>query len=147
LAIVVGVGWVNKFELSTAFMIGHEKIDSDHASLVENLNEMSDAFVAGNVEGCLKEWQKFIAQLDQHFIDESEIMESFGFAEFGYIRDEHEDDHQKILARVKSMGKKNNTLDDWEACLFDMRNDLLSWILKHDLLFAEHLITIGYNEV
>jgi len=54
-------------------------------------------------------------------------------------------DHQKLLNHVQNMGKGCNTLTRWQDCLFEMRNDLLSWILREDLHFAEHLVTIGYN--
>lgn len=133
---------MNKFELSPVFLIGHEKIDSDHVLLVDILNEMVGSFILGSRDICLQKWRKFCEKLERHFTDEMDIMTGFG-----YSSDEHIKNHQKILARVKLMGKADNTLDDWEVCLFDMRNDLLSQILKHDLLFAEHLITIGYNEI
>ncbi len=132
---------MNKFDLSPVFLIGHEKIDSDHRELVSILNDMVDGFVAGDVRHCRKEWQKFCTKLEQHFIDETRVMD-----DFGYAGDDDEDDHQEILDHVNALGKRDNSLDDWEACLFEMRNHLLSWILKKDLLFAEYLITIGYDE-
>ena len=131
---------MNKFELSSAFLIGHEKIDSDHFGLVRILNDMVDGFILGDVEVCRKGWQQFCAKLDQHFIDEAKIMDDLGYV------DDVEDDHQEILDHVNTLGMRENSLDDWEACLFEMRNHLLSWILKKDLLFAEYLITIGYND-
>ncbi|NOZ43341.1 MAG: hypothetical protein GXP02_09320 [Alphaproteobacteria bacterium] len=42
-----GLGVVNKFELSSVFLIGHEKIDSGHAELVSILNKMVDGFNQG----------------------------------------------------------------------------------------------------
>lgn len=131
---------MNKFELSAAFFIGHENIDSDHVELVRILNDMVDGFVAGDVEVCRNGWQQFCTKLDQHFNEEAKIM-----SDLGYV-DDVEDDHQEILDHVTALGKRDNSLDDWEACLFEMRNHLLSWILKKDLLFAEHLVTIGYND-
>ncbi len=133
---------MNKFELTSAFLIGHEKIDSDHGGLVNTLNEMIDGFVAQDLDVCQKKWQQFCVQLTQHFADESKIMN-----EFGYIEDDHDADHQKILFHVNTLGNKDNALDDWEHCLFEVRSDLLTLILKHDLKFAEHLVTIGYNNV
>lgn len=132
---------MNKFELSSAFLIGHEKIDSDHAGLVKILNDMVDSFVSSDVCSCRDVWLLFCTKLEQHFIDEVHIMNSFGFDEDGA-----EEEHQQILDHVNALGKNNTTIDDWEECLFEMRNHLLSWILKKDLLFAEYLITTGYNE-
>jgi len=132
---------VNKFELSPAFLIGHKKIDSDHQALVKILNEMVDGFEAGDVELCQKKWHQFCTRLEQHFGDEITIMDDFDFAQTG-----HEAEHQEILDHIKAAGERDHSLDNWESCLFEMRSDLMSWILKKDLLFAEHLITIGYNE-
>ena len=131
---------MNKFELSSAFLIGHEKIDSDHVALVETLNVMVDAFTAKDIETCQKTWLHFCAQLKQHFIDETKIMN-----DFGYIEKDQGNDHQEILKHINTLGQDHNSLSDWEDCLLEMRNNLLSWILKHDLRFAQHLITIGYN--
>lgn len=132
---------MNKFELTPAFLIGHKKIDSDHAELVNILNEMIDGFRRGDAAFCQEKWQQFCVMLKQHFREESRIMRDFGFVDI-----DHEEDHKNILARLNIMENNDNSLDNWEACLFEMRNDFLSTILKHDLKFAEYLITIGYNE-
>ena len=133
---------MNKFELSSAFLIGHEKIDADHAGLVNILNEMVDGFEGGDLNICKLKWEQFTKGLKQHFIDEAEIMN-----DFGYIEDEHDHDHDKILDHLITQEKKCNSLSDWEASIFEMRSELLSTILKHDLKFAEHLVTIGYSEI
>lgn len=129
---------MNKFELSPAFLIGHKKIDADHALLVEILNEIVDSTNAGDLISCQRLWQQFIDKLQQHFTDEEKIMDSLGFSHLGH-------GHQQALEKITSLGQKCETQDCWEDCLFEMRNELLSWILKKDLYFAEHLVTIGYN--
>ena len=133
---------MNKFELSKAFYIGHEKIDADHRDLVRILNEMVDVCEAGDVLACQQKWHLFCQRIEQHFRDEIQIMN-----DFGYIKDDHEQGHQKILARVTEMKEQAHSLEDWQECLHEMRNDLLAWILKQDLLFAEHLVTIGHNPI
>jgi len=130
---------VNKFELSPAFLIGHKKIDSDHATLVEILNRIVDSFNSGDLPSCQKQWHLFCEKLQQHFADEEKIMDNLGFDRPG-------NDHQHILENIKSLGTKCETQNCWEDCLFAMRNELLSWILKKDLYFAEYLVTIGYND-
>ncbi len=132
---------MNKFELSEAFLIGHEKIDADHSSLVQILNDMVDGFLADDLSDCKLKWKQFSDDLKQHFIDETKIMHDFGFVEY-----EHEQDHNSIIDRIYTQGQKCNSLEDWEMSLFEMRNELLSTILKHDLKFAEHLVTIGYTK-
>lgn len=131
-----------KFELSKAFHIGHEKIDADHRDLVRILNEMVDVFEAGDIPGCQQTWHLFCQRIEQHFGDEIKIMTDFGYGE-----DDHDAGHQKILDRLIEMKNQAQSLNDWERCLIEMRSELLVWILKHDLLFAEHLVSIGYNPV
>lgn len=133
---------MNKFELSKAFHIGHEQIDADHGDLVRILNEMVDVFEAGDILGCQQTWHLFCQRIEKHFVDEIKIM-----ADFGYVEDEHDQGHQQILDRIVELKNQAQTLEHWEDCLVEMRSDLLVWILKHDLLFAEHLVTIGYNPV
>lgn len=132
---------MDKFEFSTAFLIGQEKIDSDHIDLIAILNEMVDGFMQGDTHLCQNKWQEFYTKLEKHFVDETEIM-----INYGYIDDDVDDDHEKVLDHIINLGNKENSLENWEFCLYEMRNYLLSWILKKDLLFAEHLVTIGYNK-
>ena len=132
---------VNKFELSPAFLIGHDDIDSDHTELVKILNKMVDSYISQDIKNCHKIWQQFCVRLEQHFTKETKIMSDFGYREEGQTSD-----HQRILNHLEHLGGAENSLYDWEVCLFEMRNELLAWILRHDLKFSEYLITVGYNE-
>lgn len=109
--------------------------------LVTILNEMVDGFVAEDIELCQQKWHQFYRHLQKHFEDEVKIMFDLGF-----ITEEHNDHHEEVLAHARALGANCKSLVDWEVCLYELRNDLLIWILKHDLKFAEHLITIGYND-
>ncbi|GEM_PF-2734085 len=132
---------VNKFELSSAFIIGHKVIDGEHAELVSILNDMVDGFVTGDNGYCKSRWRHFCEKLRLHFKHEIKIMDDLGF-EAG----RHEGHHEEMLDHISKVGADCHSLEDWENCLFIMRNDLLSWVLKHDLKFAEHLVSIGYSE-
>lgn len=132
---------VNKFELSSAFIIGHEEIDAEHAELVDILNDMVDCFIERNVDYCKSKWQDFCEKLEQHFAHEIKIMDGLGFEDA-----QHEKGHEEILRHIQEIGANCQSLEDWEDCLFTMRNDLLTWVLKHDLKFAEYLFTIGYSK-
>ena len=132
---------MNKFEISSAFIIGHDIIDKEHAELVSILNDMVDCFLEKDVDYCKSKWIEFCDKLKLHFDHEMEIM-----AELGFKTEKHEDHHRDVLKHILKTGTDCNTLEDWQNCLFIMRNDLLSWVLKHDLGFAEHLVSTGYNE-
>jgi len=133
---------MDKLVLSPAFKIGHNDIDAEHAELVEILNDMSTGYISKDIGACEKKWQLFCVKLERHFINEEEIM-----ARFNYTIDDHDNCHQILLNQTKAAGENCVTLTDWESCLLEMRGGILSQILKHDLYFAEYLITIGYNDI
>ncbi|MCF8475157.1 MAG: hypothetical protein K9G26_10720 [Emcibacter sp.] len=130
------------FELTPAFLVGHEQIDKEHLEIIGLLNGMVDAFTASDTDHCQKIFTNICERLEMHFKNEAEIMEEFGFID---ARRENIDD--LILEKVKKLGNVQNSLADWKQFIFEMRHELLILILKDDLKFAEHLITIGYNDI
>lgn len=132
---------MEKFILSAAFKIGHKKIDSDHVKLVAILNDMVDGFVNNDKNICQEKWGIFCEALELHFKEESVIM-----ADIGFVPDDHEVEHDNALNHIKQLGREIISLEDWEGCLYEMRNKLLSLILKEDLIFAEYLVTIAYKD-
>jgi len=134
--------FMNKLELSSAFLIRHDVIDAEHAELVDILNKMTEGYISKDVYFCKTQWQLFCKKLEQHFDSEEEIM-----ASFGYVREEHNKCHQTILGQTLAVGRKCKTLKDWRGCLYHIRDEILSQILRHDLRFAEYLITIGHNKI
>ncbi len=132
---------MNKFILSDAFRIGHKKIDSDHEKLVCILNEMVGGFANNDKYLCQEKWQLFCEALELHFKEESVIM-----VDMGFMHNALAEGHNNVLKRIEALGRESNSLDDWEECLYEMRNKLLSWILKEDLIFAEYLVAINYKE-
>ncbi len=132
---------MNKFELSSAFIIGQEKIDSDHLRLVKILNDMVDGIVKRDVAYCQLKWEEFFTSLEQHLKDEEKIMHDFGF-----IHKNTSIEHKKILTTMRDLGNNGNSITDWKQCIYKMRDGLLTCILKEDLIFAEFLATIGYSE-
>ncbi|MCK5425861.1 MAG: hemerythrin family protein [Emcibacter sp.] len=133
---------MNKSKLSSAFLVGHEKIDADHVELVHILNAMVDVCKVQNSTICLEEWQKFYDRLRIHFYEEEEIM-----SKFGYSDEEHIKDHKEILDHVKSLGEKCEEQNNWEDCIHEIERDLLVQILRHDLKFAEYLVSTGYQKL
>ncbi|NOZ67558.1 MAG: hypothetical protein GXP00_13875 [Alphaproteobacteria bacterium] len=132
---------MNKMELSPAFLIGHREIDDEHRQLVKVLNDMAKGYTLKDIGLCRQNWQLFCDLLRKHFTHEEKIM-----ADMDYIKKEHHDCHQTILTSAQNAGRESKTLNDWEQCLFKLRDEILSQILRHDLHFAEHLVAIGYND-
>jgi len=132
---------MSKIALSAAFLIGHDVIDTEHAELVSILNDMADGCRLEDAGRCQQSWQLLCKKLDQHFTNEENIMSNLGFN----VSD-HKQHHQEIAEYVKTLGQQSQTLTDWGNCFSEMQHKILSQILKHDLPFAEHLVTIGYNK-
>lgn len=148
LSVVTGIYFVwenilvNKLKLSSAFLIGHEKIDSDHDELVNILNTMIDVCKIHDADICLEVWNKFYDRLRLHFKEEEDIMREFDFEDEVHVKD-----HQAILTDVQSLCEKYKQQNNWEGCIREIRQNMLAQVLRHDLKFAEYLVTIGYNEV
>ncbi|PCJ38128.1 MAG: hypothetical protein COA81_13290, partial [Alphaproteobacteria bacterium] len=102
---------------------------------------MTEGYRSKDIGHCKESWQLFCEKLEQHFDSEEKIM-----ASFNYVKEEHNNCHQKILGQTLAVGRDCETLEDWRGCLYQIRDEILSQILRHDLHFAEHLIGIGYNE-
>ncbi len=128
-------------ELTSAFLIGHDVIDTEHAGLVDILNEMAKGLMAKDIGHCKEKWQLFCEKLEQHFASEEKIM-----ASFDYVRREHNNHHSIMLEQMLVIGRDCNTLEGWEECFYQMRHEILSQILKYDLYFAEYLVTINYED-
>jgi len=132
---------MNKLVLSSAFLIGHDVIDAEHAELVDILNDIIEGYKSKDIGQCKENWQIFGQALRRHFADEEKIM-----ADLGFDNKEHQLHHQEIIKHIKIACGKNKTLEDWKNCLVEMIHDILTTILKYDLKFAEYLIGIGYSQ-
>ncbi|VAV91505.1 hypothetical protein MNBD_ALPHA02-2526 [hydrothermal vent metagenome] len=132
---------MNEIELSPAFLIGHKVIDDEHRELVKVLNNMARGYVLKDIDFCRQNWHLFCNLLQQHFTHEEKIM-----SDMGYVKEEHHDSHQSILTNTQDAGRQCKTLEDWGKCLLELRDEILSQILRHDLKFSEYLITIGVNQ-
>ena len=132
---------VRKFRVSAAFTIGHEKIDSDHAELIDMLNDMIDAVVANDLHSMEGKGQAFHERLKRHFIEEENIMKGFGFVDKNHFQL-----YNDVLVKIQQKCESCKSIEDWQDCILEMGGNLMSWVLKNDLKFAEHLVTMGYNK-
>lgn len=132
---------MQKFKISTAFKIGHEKIDSDHAELIGLLNDMIDAVGTNDLGSMPDRGQVYYERLKLHFIEEQDIMKGFGF-----VDEKHFQLYNDILDKTQQKKEGCKTLEDWQGYILGMGNYLMSWVLKNDLKFAEYLITVGHNK-
>jgi len=132
---------MNRTELSSAFLVGHKDIDREHKELVSILNDMATGYMSKDISLCDENWRLFCDKMEMHNANAEAIMEDLGFPV-----ENHKKSNQNILDNVKNVGKDCKTLADWEKGIFEMRHQFLTQILKHDLHFAEYLITIGYDD-
>ncbi|MCF6197541.1 MAG: hypothetical protein L3J50_12670 [Emcibacter sp.] len=131
---------MNEIELSPAFLIGHRVIDDEHRQLVKVLNDMAKGYILKDIGLCRQNWQLFCDLIEHHFTHEEKIM-----ADLGFVKEEHHNSHQSILKNTMAAGRECKSLTEWKKCIFKLRDEILSQILRHDLHFAEHLVAIGYN--
>ncbi|MCF6197656.1 MAG: hypothetical protein L3J50_13255, partial [Emcibacter sp.] len=67
-------------------------------------------------------------------------------ANLGYVSENHNNSHHAILRTTLTAGRDCKTLTEWRKCIFQLRDEILSQILRHDLHFAEYLTSINYND-
>jgi len=131
---------MNKFELSPAFYIGHENIDRDHKELVVILNAMIDACQNKDISVCKKLWAEFYKKMQKHFEYEEQIQTEFRFEKVS----EHRARSTEILHNMKKLSENAVDIDDWCKCIEEVFHNLMPFILRNDLPFAEHLHAIKH---
>ncbi|OAN45680.1 hypothetical protein A6A04_07405 [Paramagnetospirillum marisnigri] len=109
-----------------AWLTGHPVIDEDHRLLVETVNELSEAMIAGKGRDILGAILDRLADYTtRHFAREEAIWEQGGLDSL----EEHRRFHRDLLAKVKSFAEDFRL---GKATLsMDMMTFLRDWLMKH----------------
>lgn len=130
-------------EWSSELSIGINSIDEQHKKLVNMINALNDAKVAGSTNELLgKIFTGLTSYTQKHFTYEENL-----FAEHGYINtDEHKRQHNELITQVIELKDKflqspqGTTGDD---LIHFLKRWLTSHIMKTDKAYAEFLISKG----
>lgn len=130
-------------EWTSELSIGIDSIDEQHKKLVNMINALNDAKLAGSTNELLgKIFTGLTNYTQKHFTYEENM-----FAEYGYINsNEHQRQHNELIAQVielkdKFMDNPQGTVSD------DLIHFLKRWLTNHimrtDKEYAEFLISKG----
>ena len=113
--------WKNKYS------VGNERIDTQHKSLFQTINELADASSENKENALYKCLSKMEKYAQEHFRDEEDFMKANGYPDL----EKHIDEHKQFVNKVK----------DYQEAVFsnyipfqDMLEFLNNWL-------AEHIIT------
>ncbi|MGF6147359.1 McHr [Kingella potus] len=103
---------------------GIEQVDEQHKILVQYINEMHDAHVAGNREAVGQALDHLIEYTVQHFSDEEDLLK---MAEYPLV-DAHHRVHENFVNKVQTYKGRFDNGDDVSQELLDI---LETWLFMH----------------
>lgn len=108
------------------YSVGIKEIDNQHKQLINMINELNDAMLAGRgKDALLPVLNKLAGYCVSHFAMEEKLMSTHGYPEY----DDHRDKHIKMTAKVKDLiadvqsGKSTISIE--------VMNFLKTWLDKH----------------
>ncbi|WP_319760560.1 hemerythrin family protein [Maridesulfovibrio sp.] len=110
--------WKNKYS------VGNERIDTQHKSLFQTINELADASSENKENALYKCLGKMEKYAQEHFRDEEDFMKENGYPDL----EKHIDEHKQFVNKVK----------DYQEAVFsnyipfqDMLEFLNNWLVEH----------------
>ena len=130
-------------EWTSELSIGIDSIDEQHKKLVNMINALNDAKLAGSTNELLgKIFTGLTTYTQKHFTYEENM-----FAEYGYSNsDEHKRQHNELIAQVVEL--KDKFLENPQGTISDdlihfLKRWLTNHIMRTDKEYAEFLIAKG----
>ncbi|CAM2966010.1 bacteriohemerythrin [Hathewaya histolytica] len=121
------------------FVIGVDKIDSQHKHLFKIAN---DAYDVLKNEFCIDKYDKIIKILEElkeytifHFNAEENYMQEIGYKKLFT----HKIEHNKFIEKIKNVNLDNIDKDQ-DAYLLEILEFVVNWIENH-ILYTDKLIT------
>ena len=117
------------FDWKDSMSVGHQMIDRDHKMLIQYVNEMHAAMMAGkgkDIVGAIL--NRLVAYTKDHFGREEIVWKSGRYADF----DQHKKQHTDLLATVAEFKVKYDK--GTVALSVDVMNFLRNWLTNHILI-------------
>jgi hemerythrin len=127
---------------SDHYSVGIHRIDAQHRTLVELINELHAAVVAGDGNEALAQMLEGVAaHVASHFATEETLMKKFDYPGYGW----HKAEHERLMAHVKLAQEK--TRANQTAFTPEVMTYLHRWLLGHivnvDKRYTAHLKAAG----
>lgn len=130
------------FAWKDRYSVGVTAIDDDHKMLIDLIDQLHEAFVAGDVaETCAAVLDAMVEYTERHFRAEEELMARCSYPGLG----EHHEQHEALTAQVVAIR------DRFARGEAGIGNELLAflhdWIYFHimetDMGYREHFVAAG----
>ena len=133
---------MNIIELSPAFKIGHNIIDKEYVKIVDILNRLHDLISCENRIISKDQWAYFVAKLEHHFALEENIKTTYAYPRIAIDRTIS----SRLVKNARKNAQKCQSQTDWQKCIVETIHSIISYILRYDLMFAQHLREIGFEQ-
>ena len=119
---------VSALQWSQIYMVGHPRIDQQHAYLFELYNLIAEAFESGLGHGVLEPaLQELLTYAYYHFREEEQLMERLGYRGLAA----HRRSHQRLIAEVKVL--ITDFRDGQPVRLYELLALVRDWLIDHIL--------------
>ena len=127
---------------SDQYSVGIASIDTEHQKLVELINTLHAAMMAGTAkDAVIKTLESLASYTVTHFSREESLMQQHGFR--GYAN--HKAEHEKLVSRLNDL--RRDVRGGKLAASLDVMTFLKRWLLEHiagsDQKYSSHLQSCG----
>jgi len=134
-----------KIELLETFLTGHPVIDAEHRNIVDSINDVSEAILAGEYDRCPKLLDNFLQICTDHFHSEEKLLADLGYPGLT----DHSAFHKELILKAKSVKvlcMDRTRPDSIQRCFDEMATLLIEDVVKGDLQFVSFLVEKGEVE-
>lgn len=114
------------FKWEDKYSVKSEMLDNQHKKLIETINELYGAFVAGKHKQIIGE---IIDQLQNytkyHFIEEERLMQQMGIQ----LSDKHIKEHKEFIAKVENVRERYEKTKS--SVTYGLMSFLRKWLTEH----------------
>ena len=134
-----------KIELLETFLTGHPMIDAEHRKIVDSINTVSEAILAGAYDRCPALLDDFLQTCVNHFSSEEKLLADLGYPGL----EDHSAFHNELIFKansVKALCLDRTQPDSIQRCFNEMATLLIEDVVKGDLQFVSFLVDKGVVE-
>jgi len=131
-----------KIELLETLRTGHPIIDAEHLKIVDTINDVSEAVLAGEYDRCPELLDIFLQTCINHFKSEEQLLAKLDYPGLA----EHHLFHNELILKAKSVKilcMDRDRDDSIRRCFDEMATLLIEDVVRGDLQFVSFLIEKG----
>ena len=131
-----------KIEFLDTLRTGHPTIDAEHLKIVNAINNVSEAILAGEYDRCPELLDIFMQTCISHFKSEEQLLARLGYPGLA----DHSVFHSELVLKAKSVRvlcMDRDRDDSIRRCFDEMATLLIEDVVRGDLQFVSFLVEKG----